>query len=139
MNIKQDLITDLKTNAKKAYSRAYAPYSHFNVGAALITETGQVFTGCNVENASYGLTQCAERSAICSAIAQGHIKFQTIVIYTEQSKLTPPCGACRQVIAEFFTADSMVVSCNHLGDSREWSVKELLPQAFTPMDLIEKD
>lgn len=123
--------------AQLAFTRAYAPYSNFHVGAAALTQSGEVVTGCNVENASYGLTICAERNAIQSAVANGEQAFKFIVIYTEQEKLTPPCGACRQVIAEFFEQDAPVFAVNHLSQSVQWSVQQLLPDAFTPKNLLD--
>lgn len=127
--------TQLVSAAKQAYDNAYAPYSNFYVGAAALCKTGDIVSGCNVENASYGLTVCAERNCIAQAVIAGEQEFDTIVIYTEQVKLTPPCGACRQVIAEFFNQDAVVTATNHLGDVVHWQVKQLLPDAFTPKDL----
>lgn len=123
--------------AKHAYALAYAPYSQFHVGAAALTESGKVVNGCNVENASYGLTVCAERNCIANAVIQGEQNIKSIVVYTEQEKLTPPCGACRQVIAEFLPQEAEVMSTNHLGDYQLWSVAELLPDAFTPKSLLD--
>lgn len=122
--------------AKQAHDNAYAPYSEFQVGAAALTESGKVFMGCNVENASYGLTQCAERNCIANAVVEGEQRFKLLVLYTEQKKLTPPCGACRQVIAEFFEQTACVVAMNHLGEQQEWTIQHLLPDAFTPKDLL---
>lgn len=118
--------------AKQAYDNAYAPYSKFHVGAASITKDGTIFVGCNVENASYGLTVCAERNSIFSAVVSGYKELQAIVIYTEEEKLTPPCGACRQVISEFFSSDASVFAANHLGNHKRWTVEQLIPDAFTP-------
>ncbi|WP_068546285.1 cytidine deaminase [Thalassotalea crassostreae] len=126
---------DLQRAAKHAYDNAYAPYSNFSVGAAALTFEDKIITGCNVENASYGLTVCAERNCLASGIVQGEQKFRTIVIYTETSKLTPPCGACRQVISEFLEPNAIVSATNQLGERVDWSVAELLPDAFTPKDL----
>ena len=123
--------------AKEAYAKAYAPYSQFHVGAALLTESGKVLQGCNVENASYGLSVCAERNCIAHAVIQGERKIKSIVVYTKQKKLTPPCGACRQVIAEFLDENAQVMSVNHQGKSQVWSVSELLPDAFTPKSLLD--
>lgn len=123
--------------AKQAYTLAYAPYSKFHVGAAALTASGKVVNGCNVENASYGLTVCAERNCIANAVIQGEQNIKSIVVYTEQVKLTPPCGACRQVIAEFLPQEAEVMSINHLGDYQLWSVSELLPNAFTPKNLLD--
>ena len=128
-------ISQLTSKAKKAYNNAYAPYSNFHVGAAAITTAGNIVTGCNVENASYGLTICAERNCIAQAIANGEAEFSQLVVYTEQEQLTPPCGACRQVIAEFFDPDAVVTSVNHLQQKKSWTVEQLLPNAFTPKHL----
>lgn len=127
------------SKAKEAYSKAYAPYSNFRVGAAALTELGNIVSGCNVENASYGLTVCAERNCIAQAVINGETCIQSIVVYTEQKKLTPPCGACRQVIAEFMPEHGQVVSVNHLGDEKIWMVSQLLPDAFTPKSLLEAE
>lgn len=129
-------IVALKDAAKMAFDNAYAPYSHFQVGASALTASGQIVSGCNVENASYGLTVCAERNCLAQAIIQGEQQFKTIVIYTEQESLTPPCGACRQVIAEFLEQDALVYAVNHLDHQVQWTVQELLPDAFTPKDLL---
>ncbi len=122
----------LQQFAKNAASQAYAPYSRFPVGVAILAASGQVYTGCNVENASYGGTTCAERNAIAAAVVAGERQFLALVVYTPQEKLTPPCGICRQVIAEFFTPDSPIASCNHLGQLQTWTLSALLPDAFTP-------
>lgn len=121
--------------AEQAASKAYAPYSNFHVGAAAVSINGNVVKGCNVENASYGLTTCAERNCIAQAVVQEDSELQALVVYTKQEKLTPPCGACRQVIAEFMSEDKVVKSVNHKGDEKQWTVKQLLPDAFTPKDL----
>ena len=123
--------------AKEAYEKAYAPYSNFRVGSSALTETGLIVSGCNVENASYGLTVCAERNCIAQAVIAGETRIKSIVVYTKQEKLTPPCGACRQVIAEFMPEEAHVVSVNHLGDEKTWTVSQLLPDAFTPQSLLE--
>ena len=134
---KFEIPADLKIAAKEAYRNAYAPYSKFHVGAAALTAQGNIVQGCNVENASYGLTVCAERNCISNAVIKGEQNFQMIVIYTEQDKLTPPCGACRQVIAEFFEQSAPVVAINHKDEQQVWNVQQLLPDAFTPKDLLE--
>ena len=131
-------IKPLVAAAKAAADNAYAPYSNFRIGAALCSADDQVITGCNVENASYGLTICAERNAIATAVAQGHRQFKRIVIYTPLEKLVVPCGACRQVIAEFFVPQGEIVLANDQGESQTWTVQELLPAAFTPAALKEK-
>ena len=126
----------LINQAKQGFTRAYAPYSNFHVGAAAQTKSGNIVCGCNVENASYGLTVCAERNCIAQAIIAGEKELTAMVIYTEQEKLTPPCGACRQVLVEFFEPTALIMAANHLGDQKKWTVNELLPDAFTPKDLI---
>ena len=130
---------ELVNYAKVAFDNAYAPYSQFKVGAAAYTASGDLVHGCNVENASYGLTVCAERNCIAQAVVSGHTSFSHLVVYTEQEKLTPPCGACRQVIAEFFDADAKITAVNHLGTQQSWHVESILPDAFTPKLLIEKN
>jgi len=130
---------ELKAAAKSAYNNAYAPYSEFKVGSAALTSDNTIVSGCNVENASYGLTVCAERNCISQAVIQGKQAFKLIVIYTEQDKLTPPCGACRQVIAEFFEQNAPVVAFNHKDEQRVWQVSQLLPDAFTPKFLLDSE
>ena len=115
-------------------SLAYAPYSSFSVGAAVRTESGRVFVGVNVENASYGLTVCAERVAIFAAIAAGERVILSVAVVTAATSVTPPCGACRQVIFEF-GSDARIFAAN-LTDARAiWTVQELLPHAFGPTSL----
>ena len=126
----------LKSKAKTAFDNAYAPYSNFKVGSAALTAKGNLVSGCNVENASYGLTVCAERNCFAQAVINGEQEVTALVVYTEQEKLTPPCGACRQVIVEFMSPESTVKAVNHLNDEKQWTVKALLPDAFTPKDLL---
>ena len=114
--------------AVAAKASAYAPYSNFRVGAAIETEDGRIFTGCNVENASYGLTMCAERVAAGAAVAAGSTRFVRIVVATDVDPPSAPCGACRQVLHEF-GAEAAVVSVGPNGD-RQWRLSELLPAAF---------
>lgn len=125
----------LIVQAKQAAENAYAPYSKFHVGAAALNTKGEIFSGCNVENASYGLTMCAERNCIAAAVTQKSAQLKAILIYTHQDRLTPPCGACRQVISEFLSQDALVASSNHLNELKIWTVAELLPSAFTPDQL----
>ncbi len=127
---------ELINEAKIAYQRAYAPYSKFHVGAAALSDNNHVHKGCNVENASYGLTVCAERNCIAQVVISGEQKINALVVYTEQEKLTPPCGACRQVIAEFMPPEAHVKAVNHQNKEKCWTVSELLPDAFTPNDLL---
>ena len=120
----------LLQSAREAMRRAYAPYSHFRVGAALLTSEGRIFSGCNVENASYGLTICAERTAIFSAVAQAgpSMSIQAIVVLNDQEAPCSPCGACRQVIYEF-GPEAIVVFPTASG-LKELSIAELLPEGF---------
>ncbi|MCD4818879.1 MAG: cytidine deaminase [Candidatus Cloacimonetes bacterium] len=114
--------------AKKVSQNAHAPYSNFKVGAALITKSGKIFSGCNVENASYGLTMCAERVAIFKAVSEGFKEFIEMVIYVDSDTLFSPCGACRQVIAEFSSDIKITIFSNK--EQIETTIKELLPLAF---------
>jgi cytidine deaminase len=118
--------------ARNVQVKAYAPYSRFLVGAALEAEDGRIFTGCNVENASYGITNCAERVAVGTAVSAGVRKFRRIVVATNAEPPSAPCGACRQVLAEF--GDLMVESVSPKA-SRKWRLAELLPSSFGPGDL----
>ncbi len=137
MKIEENKLLTLVNAAKEGFENAYAPYSNFHVGAAALTANGKVVKGCNVENASYGLTVCAERNCLAQGVISGEKSFSAIVIYTNQEKLTPPCGACRQVIVEFLAPDALVMAVNHNNDKKQWTVNELLPDAFTPKDLLE--
>ncbi len=121
----------LLQSARDAVRHAYAPYSGFKVGAAILTQDGKIFTGCNVENASYGLTICAERSAIFSAVANsagGKLDLRAVVVVNEKEVPCPPCGACRQVIAEF-GADTIVLFKSEQG-YQELAIADLLPSSF---------
>lgn len=124
----------LKGAALEAMTRAYAPYSKFKVGAAIIGDDGTVVTGCNVENASYPAGMCAERSALASAIARGFRVFEIIVVATEAEEPTPPCGLCRQVLAELAPGLS-VVSVTSGGLEKQWFLKDLLPAPFNAHSL----
>jgi cytidine deaminase len=128
---------ELIQKAKEAMENAYAPYSQFHVGAALLTKSGKVYIGANVENASYGLTNCAERTAIFSAVANGEREFDTLIVIADTEKPVAPCGACRQVMAEF--GDFKVILTNLKGEILETTVGELLPYAFDKEDLKDKD
>lgn len=119
----------LLMQAREAMASAYVPYSAFRVGAALLTTDGEVVLGCNVENASYGLTMCAERVAIGTAIAAGKSRFTAIAIVSSHASPCMPCGACRQVMAEF-APDLEVILENPDGSPRALSLKELLPYQF---------
>ena len=126
---------ELISAAALAQKLAYAPYSDFQVGAALATKTGQIFTGCNVENVSLGLTICAERSAIATAVANGIRDFVAIAVVTSGKKPAIPCGACRQVLAEF-APNIKVVSATIDGEVQELDLAELLP--FPSQGILEK-
>ena len=128
-------LTSLDSLARAAIAaaeRAYAPYSKFKVGAALLAEDGRVFTGCNVENASYGLTNCAERTAVFKAVSEGVTRFAAIAIAGGVGDVAMPCGACRQVLAEFCPPDAPV-RCVSLDGSiiKDFTVGELLPGVFS--------
>ena len=124
----------LKRRARFAAARAYAPYSGFAVGAAVLTDAGQIFAGVNVENASYGLSMCAERNAIHQAIAHGARCIAAIVVYTPTSEPTPPCGACRQVLSEF-GSDALVVCFGQGVKVRHYRLADLLPEPFGSANL----
>jgi cytidine deaminase len=115
--------------ARAARENAHAPYSNFRVGAAVRAKSGRIFTGCNVENASYGLTCCAERVAIFKAISEGERGFDAIAVVTDTETLTPPCGACRQIIWEF-CGDAEVVMANLKGKVERERAGKLLPRPF---------
>ena len=121
--------------ALQAMHSAYAPYSGFRVGAALEADSGEVFTGCNVENASYGLTICAERTALAAAVVRGRRRFRRLVVATEGDRAVAPCGACRQVLAEF--GDRLEVLGVAGNDRKRWLLRELLPAAFGADALAE--
>ncbi|PEP14347.1 cytidine deaminase [Bacillus wiedmannii] len=121
--------------ANKMLAKAYIPYSKFPVGAALVTKEGKIYTGCNIENASYGLCNCAERTAIFKAVSEGERDFSYLVITGETDGPISPCGACRQVIAEFCESKMPVLLTNVKGDEKEVTVEQLLPGAFSIEDL----
>jgi cytidine deaminase len=127
------LTDSLITAARTAQARAYAPYSRFRVGAALEATDGSIYSGCNVENASFGLTICAERAAICAAVSAGAQRFRRAVVVSDVDPPAAPCGACRQVLAEF----GLDLPIEGIGSSRSvtWRLSELLPVAFGPEQL----
>ena len=132
MDISASLIGDLTQRARAMSTRAYAPYSKFPVGAAVLTPDGTIYAGANVENASYGLSMCAERNAIFHAIAEGAKAICAVAIYTPTPAPTPPCGACRQVMAEFAT-DVLVICCSEDESAgQQYHLADLLPEAFGP-------
>ena len=125
----------LISKAKKARKKAYTPYSKFKVGAAVLSVDGKIFTGCNIENASFGLAVCAERVAIFKAISEGTTKFEAIAVIGDTDKPCSPCGACRQVISEF-GEDIPLIMANLNGAVKIKKIKELLPEAFGKNDLL---
>ena len=126
--------TDLIDLAIETSKKAYVPYSHFPIGAVLVTKSGQVFTGVNIENASFGLTNCGERTAIFKAVSEGVLDFEELVVYGETEQPVSPCGACRQVMAEFFPQDLKVTLVAKNKSTVVMTVKELLPYSFTDLD-----
>jgi len=124
--------TELIDLARKARKKAYTPYSHYKVGAALLGKSGKVYTGCNVENASYGHTVCAERTAVLKAVSEGETEFEAIAVVTKNGG--SPCGACRQVLSEFAPELTIYIADKN-GEYRTTSMKKLLPDSFTPAHL----
>lgn len=124
-----DKQTELINAATKVRNLAYAPYSNFKVGAAVRTKGGKIYTGCNIEAASYGLTVCAERVAVWKAVSEGETEFMEIAVVANTNELTPPCGTCRQIIWEF-CGDIPVTFANLKGATETFQMKELLPRAF---------
>jgi cytidine deaminase len=120
---------DLLEQAQLAWKNAYAPYSKFQVGAALRTQDGTIYKGANIENASYGLTRCAEQSAVQTMASNGERSFKEIVIYTQDDPPATPCGACRQILFEF-SKEATVYLVNHLNTVKMYKVKDLLPEGF---------
>lgn len=130
--LNEEITDDLVSRAIAARRHAYVPYSHFPVGAALLTKSGKIYTGCNIENASYGLTVCAERVAIWKAVSEGETEFSALAVATNIGG--SPCGACRQVMAEF-APDMPVLIADLNGKTAPHTVAGLLPLAFTPQHL----
>jgi cytidine deaminase len=132
--VNESIFREMIAVAKEASRQSYSPYSNFRVGAAILAEDGQIFSGCNVENASYGLTICAERNAVFQMAAKGRRKILMVVIYTPTEIPAAPCGACRQVINEF-GAEALVVSVCDTEQILRKRISELLPEAFGPGNL----
>ncbi|MCE3235314.1 MAG: cdd [Vampirovibrio sp.] len=135
MGISEQVAETLLQAARQAAENAYAPYSQFPVGAALLTAQGDVISGVNVENASFGLTICAERTAVAKAVSEGKRRFQAIAVWASKRPhgSVTPCGACRQVLAEFLEPDSPVIMAdNATGQIKLLTMKALLPEAFGP-------
>lgn len=134
----KETIERLRKLAIEAASRSYSPYSRFRVGAAVMARSGAAYSGCNVENASFGLTQCAERAALTAAVAGGEAagSLTCLVLYIPGATAHPPCGACRQVMRELMSEDSVVYSCCDTDEVRAWSAADYLPDPFTPESLL---
>ena len=130
-----EILKVLRQKAKEVSKLAYSPYSHACVGSAIEMSDGSIYTGCNVENVSYGGTICAERTAIVKAVSEGKREIKRVYVYTKDG--WPPCGFCRQVICEFATEDCMVTMGKEDGTETSMSFKELLPLSFTPSHLIK--
>lgn len=128
-------VQELIAEAMKAKENAYVPYSHFRVGAALLTESNRVYTGCNIENVSYGATNCAERTAVFKAVSEGEREFKAIVITGDNGDYLPPCGICRQVLLEFGKDSMEVILANSIEDYKVTTLGELLPGAFSSKNL----
>ncbi|MCY8473982.1 cytidine deaminase [Bacillus sp. FSL L8-0222] len=128
----------LITEALKARDMAYAPYSKFKVGAALLTKDGKVYRGCNIENAAYSMCNCAERTALFKAVSEGDTEFQMLAVAADTPGPVSPCGACRQVISELCTKDVIIVLTNLQGQIQKMTAEELLPGAFSSEDLHDE-
>lgn len=126
---------ELIGEAMKARELAYVPYSNFKVGAALVSKDGRIFHGCNIENAAYSVTNCAERTALFKAYSDGVTSFEALVVVADTDGPVSPCGACRQVISELVDADTKIILTNLKGDIQRTTAAELLPGAFSPKDL----
>lgn len=132
----EQIKNELVSKANDMLNMAYVPYSKFPVGAALLTKGGQVYSGCNIENASYGLSNCAERTAFFKAVSEGNKEFDYLVITGNTDEPISPCGACRQVMVEFCEPGMPVLLTNNLGKVKETTVSELLPGAFQSEDMV---
>jgi cytidine deaminase len=121
---------ELVSMANQAREKAYAPYSNFRVGAALLTEDNKVFTGVNVENSSHGATVCAERTAVCKAVSEGYKEFKAIAIASDSDDYIYPCGICRQVLSEFNNGSMRIICSKPTGEYITFTLEELLPSAF---------
>ena len=132
MEINEQQLFDVANHAMK---NAYAPYSHYQVGAAILCDDQKVYSGVNVENASFGLTNCAERTAIFKAVSEGAKSVKAIVITNSTKELSKPCGACRQVMSEFMGPEDIVFLANNQNDYQKYTFKEILPLAFSDKDM----
>ncbi len=135
----QDDWDKLLQSAREVRNNAYVPYSHFAVGAALETEDGAIFSGCNVENVSFGLTNCAERSAVFHMVSAGQKKIRSVAVIADAPRPISPCGACRQVLAEFGREETPVVLSNLAGQTIRTTLGELIPYVFMKGDINERD
>ena len=126
------IVEKLEPLARASADRAYSPYSKIKVGAVVVSEDGEVFTGCNVENASYGLTQCAERNALAYAVVSGVQPgtLNTLLVYSNGFESLSPCGACRQVMSELMSEDALIISCSDGEETRSWMMQQLIPDPF---------
>lgn len=127
--------TKLIELARQAMQMAYVPYSHYQVGAALLTKSGKIFTGCNIENAAYSVCNCAERTAIFKAFSEGEHDYEAIAVIAASRRPVPPCGACRQVMSELCPGDMRVILANTEGITETTTVAKLLPGAFVSEDM----
>ena len=123
------MIEKLIDTAIRQLDFSYSPYSGFKVGAALLTKDGEIYTGCNIENASYGATNCAERTAVFKAVSEGYTQIERIAIVSSSHQKTPPCGICRQVLAEFMTENAQILLADKDG-IESYTIKDLLPESF---------
>lgn len=135
MELKEETIKDLITKAIKMLEYSYVPYSRFHVGAALLANNGTIYTGCNIENAAYGPSNCAERTAVFKAVSEGVKEFEAIaVVGGPDGKIKdfcPPCGVCRQVLAEFCTRDLKVILAKSIDEYKVFTLEQLLPESFS--------
>lgn len=131
--------SELIALALEARLKSHSPYSRAKVGAALRTESGELFAGCNIENSSFGATICAERVAIHTAVCAGYSKIKEIAVATDASPPWPPCGLCRQVMTEFADLDLKIITTNPKGETRTFTLGQLVPEAFTPKHLTRKN
>ena len=132
MNHSDTKIAKLFAHARSASENAYSPYSGAKVGACVVDEKGNIYTGCNVENASYSLTQCAERNALCAAMVAGQQagEIKALLVYSDGFKSLSPCGACRQVMSELLSNDAVIISCSDGEEPHYWIMGQLLPEPF---------
>lgn len=137
--MKKEIKEKMFNKALEAQKNAYVPYSEFPLGAAVLTENGSIYTGANIENASFSLTNCAERSAIFTAISEGKRKIKSLLIVSSTEEPVTPCGACRQVINEFADGEVEVIMMTEAGKELTMSSTELLPGAFSDKDMVKKN